>query len=213
MLAITTLTSTDIPTDQQPDDRPTNAASRTITGREIRSLRSGQLSGFAAPDGCPGGGHLRACSCGLHRPTSTVSVMTEFLIGYTRVSTNEQDLTAQQNALVACRNGDTLVVAKLDRLARSLRDAKDIIDELTVKGVKLSIGGSVHDPTDPVGRLLFNVLAMVAEFESDLIRARTREGMQVAKAKGHLRGKQPKLSTAQQRHLMDVHRAGTLSTA
>jgi len=100
--------------------------------------------------------------------------MNEFLIGYARVSTNEQDLTAQRNALealgvrsnliytdhgltgtnrarpglrealAACRNGDTLVVAKLDRLARSLRDAKDIIDELTVKGVKLSIGGSVR---------------------------------------------------------------------
>jgi DNA invertase Pin-like site-specific DNA recombinase len=54
---------------------------------------------------------------------------------------------------------------------------------------------------------------MVAEFESDLIRARTREGMQVAEAKGHLRGKQPKLSMAQQRHLMEVHRAGTHSTS
>ena len=168
--------------------------------------------------------------------------MNEFLIGYARVSTNEH-LTAQRNALealgpqsnliytdhgltgtnrarpglrealAACRDGDTLVVAKLDRLARSLRDAKDIVDELTVKDVKLSIGGSVHDPTDPVGRLLFNVLAMVAEFESDLIRARTREGMQIAKAKGHLRGKQPKLSPAQQRHLMEVHEAGTHSTA
>ena len=118
-----------------------------------------------------------------------------------------------REALAACRAGDTLVVAKLDRLARSLRDAKDIIDELTAKDVKLSIGGSVHDPNDPVGRLLFNVLAMVAEFESDLIRTRTREGMQVAKAKGRLRGKQPKLSTAQQRHLMEIHDAGTHSTA
>jgi resolvase-like protein len=52
----------------------------------------------------------------------------------------------------------------------------------------------VHDPTDPVGRLLFNVLAMVAEFEADLIRARTREGVKVAKAKGRLRAKEPKLS-------------------
>ncbi len=95
---------------------------------------------------------------------------------------------------------------------RSLRDAKDIVDELTAKHVKLSIGGSVHDPLDPVGRLLFNVLAMVAEFESDLIRARTREGMQVAKAKGRLRGKQPKLSMPQQRHLMELHNAGTHST-
>lgn len=57
------------------------------------------------------------------------------------------------------------------------------------------------------------MLAMVAEFESDLIRARTREGMQVAKAKGRLRGKQPKLSAAQQRHLMEIHEAGTHSTA
>ena len=86
------------------------------------------------------------------------------LIGYARVSTNDQDLTAQENALAACRAGDTLVVTKLDRLARSLRDAKDIVDDLTRREVKLSIGGSIHDPTDPVGRLLFNVLAMVAEF-------------------------------------------------
>jgi DNA invertase Pin-like site-specific DNA recombinase len=80
-----------------------------------------------------------------------------------------------------------LVVTKLDRLARSLPDARDILDELTKRNVKLSLGGSIHDPTDPVGRLLFNVLAMVAEFEADLIRLRTREGMKVAKAKGRLR--------------------------
>ena len=73
-------------------------------------------------------------------------------------------------ALAACRAGDTLVVTKLDRLARSLPDARDILDELTKRNVKLSLGGSIHDPTDPVGRLLFNVLAMVAEFEADLIR-------------------------------------------
>ena len=56
---------------------------------------------------------------------------------------------------------DTLVVTKLDRLARSLPDARDIPEDLTKREVKLSIGGSVHDPTDPVGRLLFNVLAML----------------------------------------------------
>jgi putative transposase len=67
------------------------------------------------------------------------------------------------------------------------------LDELTKRNVKLSLGGSIHDPTDPVGRLLFNVLAMVAEFGTDLIRMRTREGMKVAKANGRLRGKQPKL--------------------
>jgi DNA invertase Pin-like site-specific DNA recombinase len=108
----------------------------------------------------------------------------------------------------ACRAGDVLVVTKLDRLARSLPDARDIVAELTSREVKLSLGGSVHDPTDPVGRLLFNVLAMVAEFESDLIKMRTREGMKVARAKGRLRGKQPKLSARQEAHLVALHAAG-----
>jgi DNA invertase Pin-like site-specific DNA recombinase len=89
-----------------------------------------------------------------------------------------------RDAPAAVRAEDTLVVTKLDRLARSIRDARDLIDELTTRGVWLQIGGSVHDPNDPVGRLLLNVLAMVAEFEADLIRARTREGMAVAKARG-----------------------------
>ena len=57
-----------------------------------------------------------------------------------------------------------MVVTKLDRLARSLPDARAIADELTQRQVRLNLGGSVYDPTDPVGRLLFNVLAMVAEF-------------------------------------------------
>jgi DNA invertase Pin-like site-specific DNA recombinase len=87
-------------------------------------------------------------------------------------------------ALAACRAGDTLVVTKLDRLARSLPDARDILDELTERNVKVSLGGSIHDPTDPVGRLLLNVLAMVAEFESDLIKMRTREGDEGSQGQG-----------------------------
>ena len=164
-------------------------------------------------------------------------------IGYARVSTDQQDLTAQRDglqalgvpaeriyvdhgltgasrerpglnqALAACRAGDTLVVTKLDRLARSLPDARAIADELTQREVKLNLGGSVHDPADPVGRLLFNVLAMVAEFESDLIRMRTREGMKVAKAKGRLRGKQPKLTPRQEAHLVAMHGSGEHTSA
>jgi len=73
----------------------------------------------------------------------------------------------------------------------------------------------VHDPTDPVGRLLFNVLEMIAEFESDLIRMRTREGIKVAKAKakGRLRGKQPRLKPAQEAHLVELWRAGKHTSA
>ncbi|MBW0114458.1 recombinase family protein [Pseudonocardia abyssalis] len=169
--------------------------------------------------------------------------MSGLQIGYARVSTDEQDLTAQRDALAAlgvaperiyvdhgltgtnrarpglreamaaCRGGDVLVVTKLDRLARSLPDARDIVAELTAREVKLSLGGSVHDPTDPVGRLLFNVLAMVAEFESDLIKMRTREGMKVARAKGRLRGKKPKLSPRQEAHLVELHHAGAHTSA
>ncbi len=83
-----------------------------------------------------------------------------------------------------------MVVTKLDRLARSLPDARAIAEELTVRHVRLSLGGSVYDPHDPVGRMLFDVLAMVAELGSDLIRLATR-GMRVAKAKGRLRGRLP----------------------
>lgn len=177
------------------------------------------------------------------RPSTTVRAMTALHIGYARVSTAEQELTAQINALralgvedeqifvdhgytgtnrarpglrealAACRKGDTFVITKLDRLARSLPDARDIVEELTRRQVKLSIGGSIHDPNDPVGRLLFNMLAMVAEFESDLIRARNREGMQIAKAKGRLRGRKPKLSPAQEKLLVDTYRRGQHTTA
>jgi hypothetical protein len=104
------------------------------------------------------------------------------------------------------------VVTKLDRLARSLRDARAIADELTARRISLSLGGSVYDPIDAVGRLLFNVLAMVAEFESDLIRLRIREGMKVAKAKGPLRGKQPKLNRKQEAHLVSLVHSGEYST-
>src|SRR5699024_2618551 len=84
-------------------------------------------------------------------------------------------------------------------------------DELTARQVSLSLGGSVYDPTDAIGRLLFNVLAMVAEFESDLIRLRTREGMKVARAKGRLRGKQPKLNHRQEAHLVSLVHSGQYS--
>ncbi|MDO5366500.1 recombinase family protein [Kocuria sp.] len=163
--------------------------------------------------------------------------MSPLKVGYARVSTDEQDLTAQREGLVAfgvdpkriyvdhgltvrnadreglrqalaaCRDGDTFVVTKLDRPARSVRDAHQIADDLAAREVKLSIAGSVYDPTDPMGKLLFNVLAMVAEFEADLIRARTREGMKVAKAKGRLRGKSPKLTARQEAHLVQLHAA------
>ena len=164
--------------------------------------------------------------------------MTATLIGYARCSTDEQDLTAQRQlllglgaaperiyldhgltgtnrnrpgldqALAAVRAGDTLVVPKLDRLARSVPDARAIGDSLVARDVKLSVGGTIYDSADPMGKMFFNILATFAEFEVDLLRLRTREGMAIARAKGRLRGKQPKLSARQQAHLVQLHRSG-----
>ena len=109
------------------------------------------------------------------------------------------------------RGGHTLVVPKLDRLARSVPDAWAIGDTLTTRGVKLQLGASIHDPADPMGKLFFKILATFAEFEADLIRMRTREGMAVARAKGKLRGKKPKLSDRQQKELRGMYDTGDYS--
>ncbi len=164
--------------------------------------------------------------------------MPRALIGYARCSTDKQDLSAQREALAelgvaadriyvdhgltgtnrtrpglnqalaAVRKGDTLVVPKLDRLARSVPDARSIADDLAARGVTLALGQSRYDPADPMGKMFFNILATFAEFEADLIRLRTREGMKIARAKGRLRGKQPKLSDKQQKELGRMHGTG-----
>lgn len=174
-------------------------------------------------------------------PYSYSAPMGTTLIGYARCSTDKQDLTAQRQALhelgvpedriytdhgltgtnrirpgldqalAAVRKEDTLVVPKLDRLARSVPDARAIADLLERKGVKLALGRTVYDPADPMGKMFFNILATFAEFEADLIRMRTREGMAIARAKGKLRGKQPKLSEKQQKELARMHAAGDYS--
>lgn len=164
--------------------------------------------------------------------------MTSILIGYARCSTDKQDLAAQtgilaglgvaadriytdhgftgakrarpglDQALAALRDGDTLVVPKLDRLARSVPDARAIADSLAERGIRLQLGAAVYDPTDPMGRLFYNILATFAEFEADLIRMRTREGMAIARSKGKLRGKKPKLSDRQQKELRRMYDTG-----
>lgn len=165
------------------------------------------------------------------------------LIGYARCSTVAQDLTAQREilaglgvpvgriyldkgltgtnrvrpgldqALAAVRSGDTLVVPKLDRLARSVPDARDIGDALVARGVRLSLGGSIYDPADPMSKMFFNMLAVFAEFEADLLKMRTREGMAVARDRGRLKGRQPKLSTRQQAELVRMHGTGGYTIA
>jgi len=99
-------------------------------------------------------------------------------------------------------------VPKLDRLARSVPDARHIADALVARGVTLALGTSRYAPADPMGKMFFNILATFAEFEADLIRMRTREGMAIARAKGKLRGKQPKLSDKQHQELRRMYDTG-----
>jgi len=132
--------------------------------------------------------------------------------GYARVSTNGQDLTSQEHELLAAgyakvfkekvsgaktdraelakllgriESGDVLVVTRLDRLARSTRDLLNVIAALTERGAGFkSLKDTWADTTSPHGRLMLTVLGGLAEFERELIRARTGEGRKRAKANG-----------------------------
>jgi DNA invertase Pin-like site-specific DNA recombinase len=143
------------------------------------------------------------------------------LVGYARVSTTDQHLDLQrdalkqarcektfedtmsgakaerpglQHALAYLREGDTLVVWKLDRLGRSLRDLMTIMADLEQRGIGFKSLQESIDTTTPGGRLIFHVFAALAEFERDLIRERTHAGLTAARARGRKGGKKPKLT-------------------
>jgi len=144
------------------------------------------------------------------------------LIGYARVSTEDQDLALQRSALkdVGCkriygekvsgakrarpelarmldqlRAGDVVVVSRLDRLARSTRDLLEIAEQLNEAGAGLR---SLHEPwadtTSPAGRMVLTVFAGIAEFERELIHERTSSGRIAAQARGVRFGRPPKLT-------------------
>ncbi len=106
---------------------------------------------------------------------------------------------------------DTSVVAKLDRSARSVPDARAIADELGRRGLKLTLGASVHDPADPMGRTYSNILATISALEADPIRKRTREGLAVARARGKLTGQKPKLPGRRRAELRRMQGTGDYS--
>jgi len=157
-------------------------------------------------------------------------------IGYMRCSTDKQELEAQRDrltqagceriyedegisgakrsragldqALAAARKGDRLSVTKLDRLSRSLKDLLELAEILESRGVQLRVLEQGIDTSTPGGRLFFHLVGAFAQFERDLIRERTREGMAIARSKGKLKGGKPKLNAAQQKHLVELHNAG-----
>ncbi|WP_430436054.1 recombinase family protein [Oceanibaculum nanhaiense] len=159
-------------------------------------------------------------------------------LGYARVSTDEQNLDLQLEALTAagcaaihqdkapgnradckalrtllkkCQAGDVLVVWKLDRLGRSLIDLVSLVEELRVRGVGLQVltgQGASIDTTRPEGRMIFGIMASMAEFERELIRERTRAGMQAAKRRGVRIGRPPKLSASELEVVQEMFRQG-----
>jgi DNA invertase Pin-like site-specific DNA recombinase len=125
--------------------------------------------------------------------------------GFTGTSTSRPGL---DQALAAVHAGDTLIVPRLDRFARSVPDARSLSDLIISRGACLQIGSTVYDPADPFGKMFFNILASFAEFEVDIIRLRTIEGMARARQRGKLKGKQPKLNGQQRAHLLQLDRQG-----
>src|SRR4051812_16966586 len=151
------------------------------------------------------------------------------MIGYARVSTSDQDLTIQLAALNAegcevirqekasgtttagrqelktvlefIRAGDTLVVTRIDRLARSIGDLQDIVRTLRTKGAALKATEQPIDTTTAAGKCFLDMLGVFAEFETNLRKERQLEGIAKAKAAGAYKGRPPTIKAAQLREL------------
>jgi DNA invertase Pin-like site-specific DNA recombinase len=149
------------------------------------------------------------------------------LVGYARVSTEDQNLDLQKDALAKAgceriwedrasgarddrpglaaalshaREGDCLVVWRLDRLGRSLRSLIDFTEELRERGVEFRSLTEGIDTTTPAGRFYFHILGALAQMERELVRERTVAGLAAARARGRKGGRKPKLSAKQVAH-------------
>lgn len=155
-------------------------------------------------------------------------------IGYARVSTDDQNLDLQNDALQAAgcervfrdkisgakadrpgltraleelRQGDTLVVWRLDRLGRSLKELIAQAEYLAEKNVGLHSITEAIDTTSSGGKLIFHVFGALAEFERNLIRERTQAGLQAARARGRKGGRRKLLTLDKRRHAVELHRS------
>lgn len=149
-------------------------------------------------------------------------------IGYARVSTDDQDLSLQLDALTASgcetiykdkasgkdtqrtefefclrslRKGDTLVVWRMDRLSRTLHDLVSTITELESKGIGFESLTEKIETKSATGKLMFHVFAAMAEFERNVIRERTHAGLKAARARGRVGGRPSKLNEQQKKEI------------
>ncbi len=163
------------------------------------------------------------------------------LYGYARVSSLDQDLTLQEETLRAAgchivraekrsgagregrtelrllldflHPGDTLVVTRIDRLARSVKDLQDIVHELRAKGVALKATEQPIDTGSAAGKAFLDMLAVFAEFETNLRRERQLEGIRAAKARGIYKGRKPSIDPAEVRRLREAEGLGPSAIA
>ena len=146
------------------------------------------------------------------------------IIGYARVSTDDQNLDAQIDALTAAgtgkifadkisgtkrarpelvrmidqlRDGDVVIVTKYDRLARSLKDLLEIVEAIRKRGAGFRSLAEDIDTTTPAGRLVFHVFASISQFERERISERTKEGLASARKRGRIGGRPPALTSVQ----------------
>ena len=156
------------------------------------------------------------------------------LIGYARISTDDQNLALQHDALTAAgcekiyedrisgarterpgltlalevaRAGNTLIVWRLDRLGRSLKDLITLAERLEQRQVGLKSLKETLDTTSSGGRLIFHMFGALAEFERDLIRERTQAGLSAARARGRLGGRPKLLSPDKRKLAVQLYRA------
>lgn len=158
--------------------------------------------------------------------------MTSQKFGYMRVSTDQQVIDAQLDALTKAgvtevfsekmsgtvasrpelekmwaklRAGDSVVITRLDRLGRSTKDLLNLLSDLEERGVALEVIEQSIDTRTPEGRLFFTMVAAFATFEADLLRARTREGLASARARGRFGGRPEKLSMDKKRSIAELY--------
>ena len=162
------------------------------------------------------------------------------LIGYARVSTQDQDVAAQIAALKTSgcelifqdkasggrwdrpelhrllgqlRRGDVLVVWKLDRLSRSLKDVLALMEKVAQAGAGFRSLTEAIDTTSPGGRMMMQIVGTFAEFERAMLRERTRSGLEAARKQGRVGGRRPKLKTHQQQEIVQLVNSGQKTAA
>lgn len=132
-----------------------------------------------------------------------------YAVFHDKISGNRRDRAGLQTVLRRLKRGDTLVVWKMDRIARSLEHLMTLIRRLQKRGVQFVSLTESFDTSSPIGRMTLHMLGAFAEFEKDVIRERTIAGLAAAREKGQRLGRRPSLSAEQKAEIIKLVRSGS----